>query len=107
VPTVAVKVFTAPVTLIVPPPVAVNASFAPELVSATPPVKFTLGGCRRNGRRGRLDRAALFRRGGVAGCYARRQSLSRLWVAQISFHSLSAAASPRRDRLRIWRLCLI
>jgi hypothetical protein len=30
-----------------------------------------------------------------------------LWVAQSSFHSLSAAASPRRDRLRMCRLCFI
>jgi transposase len=36
-----------------------------------------------------------------------RQSLRRLWVAVISFHSLLAASSPRRDSVRIRRLCLI
>jgi len=46
--------------------------------------------------------------GGQAGAGAlRRQSLSRLWVAQTSFHSLSTAARPRRERARIRRLCLI
>jgi transposase len=43
----------------------------------------------------------------ASAVYARRQSLSRLCVVQMSVHSLATAASPRRERLRICRLCLI
>jgi pimeloyl-ACP methyl ester carboxylesterase len=46
--------------------------------------------------RGRADRVQ-----------AMRQSLRRLWVAQMSFHSLSTAARPRWATVRIPRLCLI
>ena len=41
------------------------------------------------------------------GVQAMRQSLRRLWVAQMSFHSLSTAARPRWATVRIPRLCLI
>ena len=70
------------------------------------------GGCRTN--RAWWSSSVAVRRGrnlgeqrGRGWSYASRNSLSRLWVAQMSFHSLAAAASPRRDRLRILRLCLI
>ena len=44
---------------------------------------------------------------GWFGVQAMRQSLRRLWVAQMSFHSLSTAARPRWETVRIPRLCLI
>src|SRR6266536_1549778 len=70
------------------------------------------GGCRTNGsaRGGQFGRRCVKRGAGAAlasAFYVRCQSLSRLRVVQMSFHSLAAAGSPRRDSVRICLLCLI
>jgi len=44
--------------------------------------------------------------GGRGAGQPARYTFRRLWVAQMSFHSLSAAARPRREIVRIPRLCL-